>query len=332
MNIKQNIELFIKKKISKKNLKIKISNKTDLFINSVFDSLDYAEFSSYLENQGYYLDIKKNYYKIPRNKIEIFKILKILKQLKNYKKRQNKKKDMAEQLVKKIQSLFKLKKKQNIIIHSNFSNLLKLGVNPKRFLNVLFEYCPEITIFAPAGFFREKKFKLNFFKNVIPSNEFGILTKEILKNLKNNIFRNNNPFDNLVGYNKKGKYFKNKNILAYGKNSPYRKLLKLDTAIMLLDVTFFYNSMFHMVELDARVPYRKLLKFKSNKKIFQLYARKKESLFLDYAKFQKNKKILRLIKKVNFYKIKIMLINYKSLYNESLKILKTNPNFLIKKS
>ena len=120
--------------------------------------------------------------------------------------------------------------------------------------------------------------------------------------------------------------------MAYGKNSPYRKLLKLDTAIMLLDVTFFYNSMFHMVELDARVPYRKLLKFKFNKKIFQLYARKKESLFLDYAKFQKNKKILRLIKKVNFYKIKIMLINYKSLYNESLKILKTNPNFLIKKS
>ena len=58
----------------------------DLFINSIFDSLDFAEFSSILTSEGYMLDLKKNDYKIP-DQGEIFKILKLKKDNKNKKVR-----------------------------------------------------------------------------------------------------------------------------------------------------------------------------------------------------------------------------------------------------
>ena len=144
--------------------------------------------------------------------------------------------------------------------------MINLGIKPEDFINGIFNFFPSITIFSPSGFFRERKIKLSSLKKIKPNNEFGLLSKELLKRFKPKIFRNNNPFDNLIGYNRKKKYFDNKNYLAYGKDS-YRKLLNQNTSIMLLDVTFFYNSMFHMVELDANVPYRnfkKLLIIKKN--------------------------------------------------------------------
>ena len=89
--------------------------------------------------------------------------------------------------------------------------------------------------------------------------------------------------------------------------------------------------MFHMVELDANVPYRKKLKFKFGKKQFELFARKKNNLYIDYSKFEKVKKIKRLIKKISFNQLQIKFIDYKSLYKESFQILKSNPNFLFKR-
>ena len=65
------IDIFVKKKIKDKKIKIKISNKTDLFINSIFDSLDFAEFNNFIENEGYYLDLKKNKFRIPRSKSDL---------------------------------------------------------------------------------------------------------------------------------------------------------------------------------------------------------------------------------------------------------------------
>ena len=79
MNIKQTVNKFIDKKAKEKKIKIKLSSNMDLFINSIFDSLDFAEFSSILTSEGYILDLKKNDYKIPRSKGEIFKILKLKK-------------------------------------------------------------------------------------------------------------------------------------------------------------------------------------------------------------------------------------------------------------
>ena len=80
--------------------------------------------------------------------------------------------------------------------------------------------------------------------------------------------------------------------------------------------------MFHMVELDANVPHRNFKKFTYNKKEFQLFARNKEKLYLDYSKFEKIKEIKKITKVINFKKIKIRIINYKSLYKTSLKLLK----------
>ncbi len=322
------IDIFVKKKIKDKKIKIKISNKTDLFINSIFDSLDFAEFNNFIENEGYYLDLKKNKFRIPRSKSEIVKIIRDRRKIKSDDKiKENR--DFKSNFFKILKKRLKLNSTRNLIIHSNFTNMINLGIKPEDFISGIFNFFPSITIFSPSGFFRERKIKLNSLKKIKPNNEFGLLSKELLKRFKPKIFRNNNPFDNLIGYNRKKKYFDNKNYLAYGKDSPYRKLLNQNTSIMLLDVTFFYNSMFHMAELDANVPYRNFKKFTFNKKEFQLFARNREKLYLDYSKFEKIKEIKKITKVINFKKIKIRIINYKSLYKTSLKLLKKNPNFLL---
>ena len=90
MDIKNFIISFIDKKIVEKRIRINLSAKSDLFINSIFDSLDFADFSSLLDKKGYKLNIKKNNYRIPRSKSEIFKVLesKVKKEI-NYKKNKN---------------------------------------------------------------------------------------------------------------------------------------------------------------------------------------------------------------------------------------------------
>ena len=330
MNIKNEIDNYIKKKAFKKKIKFKLSPKTDLFINSVFDSLDFAEFSSFVNNKGFEFDLKKNQFKIPRSKSEILKILKPIVFKKENTRKIEKKSNSIEVLFKKIKACFNIKKRQNIIIHSNFSRLLDLKITPQSFINYFFKNFPNTTIYAPSGFFREKKTKLMSARKIQPSNEFGLLSKELLKiGKKKKKFRNNNPFDNLIGFNLKGKYINDKNTLAYGSNSPYRHLLDKNTSVMLIDVTFFYNSMFHMVELDTKVPYRKKIDFKFNKKIFTLFARKKKNLFLDYSKFEKEKEIKKIIKKINFQNIEIKFIDYNELYKKSFDILTNKPNFLL---
>ena len=331
MNIKNKINLFIKKKIKEKKIKKKIIANSDLFENSIFDSLDYTQLVSLIESVGYQFNIKKNDYRIPRNINEINKILS--KKKVNIKKQRSKiKKDNSDILIHNFKKKFRIKGNENLVIHSNFSNLIKSNISPKIFLEKLYKNFPNITIYTPAGFFRNKSVPGNSKIKMKPTNEFGLLTNELLKLKTRSTFRNKNPFDNLIGFNKKEKYFENDDYsLAYGNKSPYRKLLKKKTLIILLDVTFFYLSMFHMVELDAKVPYRKIKKFNFNGKIYNLFARDPKGIFLDYNKFSHQKKIKKLLKIINLDKSKIICADYKSIYFESLNILKKKPNFLLSK-
>jgi aminoglycoside N3'-acetyltransferase len=319
------IDSFIKKKLRDKGIKLKIKDNLDLFFYEVFDSLDFAEFNNFMENLGFKLDISKNDYRIPRTKTEL---LKVFNKKNESKKSSNlsSKNIFFETLKIKLKKKLRKKRIQNLIIHSNFTQLLNLDISAKEFLNFLFENFPNLTIFAPGGYSHEEK--ISSTKKKIPNNEFGILSKELLTLGKT--FRNTNPFDNLIGFNKKQKYFTSNNTIAYGNNSPYRKLLKSNTYIMLLDVNFYYNSMFHMAEFDAKVPYRKFINFKKNKKTYTLFARNKISLKLDYAKFGRIKEIKNISSIFSIRNIRIILSEYKSLYDYSLKILKNNPYFLNK--
>lgn len=331
MSIKKKINIFIQKKIKSKKIKVSISNSTDLFINQVFDSLDYADLTSALDALGYELDIQKNDYKIPRNKNEIFKIVKSKSKIKIREKIQLTKNNITEEFVNNIKTSFNIKKNQNVIIHSNFSNLNKIGVTPAKFIEEMLKKNPGLKIFVPAGFFRIKKKKYDFKDGNSPTNEFGLLTNTILNEYKSKIIRNKNPFDNLICLSKIKNFKSFNNSLAYGPESPYRNLLNKNTYIILIDVTFFYLSMLHMTELDAKVPYRTLIDFKFKNKIFKLYARKDKKKYLDYNKFFRENNVKKLCKILNFNKSKIIYANYTQVYNECLKILKKNPHFLCKK-
>ena len=94
--------------------------------------------------------------------------------------------------------------------------------------------------------------------------------------------------------------------MAYGKDSPYRNLLKETSSIMLIDVTF-YNSMFHMVELDANVPYRKKLNSNLEKNNLNYLLEKKITYTL-ITQNLKSKKIKRLIKKSLLINCKLNLL------------------------
>lgn len=331
MSIEKKINLFITKKIKSKKLKIKISNSTDLFINQVFDSLDYTDLTSYLDTLGFELDIQRNDYKIPRNKNEIFKIIKSKNKINLKKKIQLTKKNITEEFVNNIKTDFNIKKNQNVVIHSNFSNLNKIGITPIKFVKEMLKKNPGLNIFVPAGFFRINKKKYDFKSGNTPTNEFGLLTNAILNQYKSKIIRNKNPFDNLICLSKIKKFREFNNSLAYGPESPYRNLLNENTCIILIDVTFFYLSMLHMVELDAKVPYRKFINFKFKNKTFKLYARKNKNMYLDYNKFFKKYNVKKLCKILTFNNSKIIYAKYTQVYNECLKILNKNPYFLYKK-
>ena len=58
---------------------------------------------------------------------------------------------------------------------------------------------------------------------------------------------------------------------------------------------------------------------------------KKNNLFIDYSRFEKVKKIKKLIKQISFNKVQVKFIDYKALYKNSLEVLKSNSNFLFKK-
>ena len=126
MNINQIIDIFIKQKVKEKRLKIKITGKTDLFIQSIFDSLDFAEFRSYLEKKSIELDLKKNKYKIPRSKFEILKVIKFTqnrsnKNIKRYQKLDN---DINVNFLTKIKSkLFDLKNTPEASVERKTLNL-----------------------------------------------------------------------------------------------------------------------------------------------------------------------------------------------------------------
>lgn len=320
--LKIEINNFILKKKKEKKLKLNITNKLDLFLNEIFDSLDFSELNNILEKKGYVLDISMNDFRIPRTINEIIKVFVKKKLSKNSLKLSNKNKFLS-----KFKAKFKNKKISNLIIHSNFVNLLKLNIKPQELIDFILEIYPNITIYAPGGFYdNKKKFKNNI---NIPNNEFGIFSKRILEQGK--IFRNDNPFDNLIGFNKIKKYFKNKNIVAYGIDSPYRKLLNMNTYVMLIDVDFYYNSMFHMSELDARVPYRSFKQFLVNKKKYVLYARKKADQYIDYSRFGNLKNIKNISLSFSIQNTKIIIVKYKKLFDYSLDKLKKDPNFLIKK-
>ena len=78
------------------------------------------------------------------------------------------------------------------MIHSNFSNLIKSNISPKIFLEKLYKNFPNITIYTPAGFFRNKSVPGNSKIKMKPTNEFGLLTNELLKLKTNQLLENKN--------------------------------------------------------------------------------------------------------------------------------------------
>ena len=139
--------------------------------------------------------------------------------------------------------------------------------------------------------------------------ESGSLSNYILK--KKNSIRSLHPLTSVVAIGKNAKYIcLNNNNNSYGKNTPYDKLLSLNTKFISIGIKCNLNcSQVHHVEYINKVPYRFLKKIVKNvkiagkikKKYFYIYVLKKKYvnikrnrnklIFSNFKKFSKIQKI-----------------------------------------
>ena len=326
IKIKEVIFKYLKKKFSSINIKkiSQLKNNFNLLIHEIYDSLNYMDIALALEQKKINLDLSLNENKFPQSLNDFYKIARSEEQDSIHVH------TVKKINLKKILNSLKIKKKDNILVHSSFMNLAKYNINEKNFFYELKNIVGNKgTIFAP-GFNFIKYFSNKFTRSKTPPhNEFGILPKFIFR-LKNTI-RSGNPFDSLIGIGKNANICSTNNFCAYDDKSPWTKLSKINTKIILIDVDFFYCSYLHRIEYKIKVPYRKLKVFKRKYGKFALYARKVKKLHLHYNKILSEEKLKKRINHFNDNNINFYSVSCIALDKYISKAINKNKNYFIKK-
>lgn len=176
------------------------------------------------------------------------------------------------------------------------------------------------TITFPTHTFREIK-KKNFFCKDTQS-ETGTLTEYLRKKKKS--IRQMHPFSSVTSLGKCASYIcKNNSLNAYGPDSPWEKMIKLNTKFISLGLhPRFTSSNVHHVEFLANVPYRYNKEFIKKIKINNKVHKKGYYLFVMYQNVKnmikdQNKKIfINFLKKNKILKTKLGRSN---IYSYSMK-------------
>lgn len=324
--IKNIIFNLLKKKLSLFNIKKihQFDNDFDLLNNEIYDSLDYMNIAVNLEKKKMGLDLSLNQNRFPKSLNDFYKIT---KQNDKYLRNLNKSKKIN---LGKIFKYLKIKKNNNVLVHSSFMKLANYKINEEFFLKELQNTIGKKgTIFVVGVNFKEYFSNKFDKKKTVPHNEFGILSKLIF--YLNKSIRSSNPFDSLIGIGKYSNICRKNNFCSYDDESPWANLVKLKTKILLADVDFFYCSYLHRIEYEMKVPYRTIKSFKRKYGEYALYARKRKKLFLHYNKILLDEKLKRDINfynfnDINFYSTSCFVLNK----NVSRLVLKNKNYFMMK--
>ena len=324
--IKTTIFKYLKRKLSLFGIKKvdQFSNNFDLLNNEIYDSLNYMDIATSLEQKNINLNLALNKNIFPKSLNDFYKIANL--ETKNTGDlNKNKKINL-----KKILKTLCIKKNDNILIHSSFAKLINYNIDEKFFFQTIRNTIGKKgTIFVVGTNFK-KYFADKFNKTkTLPHNEFGILSKFIFKNKKS--IRSGNPFDSLIGLGNQAKICKKNNFCGFDNESPWSKLIDIKAKIILVDIDFFYCSYLHRIEYKMNVPYRKIKNFNKKYGKYALHARKKRNLFLHYNKILKEKKLNRSINSFNFDDINFYSISCKALDKYVSQLILQNKNYFLKK-
>lgn len=186
--------------------------------------------------------------------------------------------------------------------------------------------------------FETLRFNKNFNYNEKKTSA-GKLAEIFLKN--KSVLRSTHPVFSISSIGSKKKFICNNNSQHnYGKNSPYERLLQINSVILNLGGNIIYNPFLHCAEHACGVPYFYNKIFKKN---FYKNGKKIKKKFVCFMKYQNldfeydHKKIERVLKTKKILKeVKLGLgyltaCNAKSFYNTLIQILQKDIHGLLKR-
>ena len=232
-----------------------------------------------------------------------------------------------------------LKKNEHVVIHSDLSTF---GIMDKKIYKVVLDVLIKLigkngTIIMPSYDFNNKKNYIYNYKKVNKNN--GRLVNLFSK--KSNIKKSKSLIHSHLGLGKKS-YILNKSKInkSFGKNTDFEFFIKEKFKLLLLGCKPSIGAtIFHHFEYEAKVPYRKEITISKNyminkniKKIYYQYFERitKNKFELDKA-FEKILDMAKSSKKVKNKFGDSYTINLREMRNITVKILKKNINFLIRK-
>ncbi|MDA7713986.1 AAC(3) family N-acetyltransferase [Candidatus Pelagibacter sp.] len=153
-----------------------------------------------------------------------------------------------------------LNRGDTVLVHSNIGSLGLVGNNLKDTINAYYKVLKKIlgakgTICVPAFYFDFNKKRIFDLKNSPITNEMGIFSKFILN--QKTAKRSLNPLTSIAAVGSKAKEICNyRTASAYGEDSPFDIMTKLNAKMIFLGVDLRYMTYVHYVEQRVGVPQR----------------------------------------------------------------------------
>ncbi len=245
-----------------------------------------------------------------------------------------------------INSLKKLglKKGDTVLVHSDISKLGIKKLSIKNSMELIYNTIVSIigksgTLCVPAFYFEFNKKKFFDPKKTSVTPEIGLFSRYIVSLKKSK--RSINPIASIAAVGKNAKKIcNNKTASAYGEDSPFDILTKLNAKMLFLGADLRYMTYVHYVEQRVGVPHRYFKLF--NGKVI-LNKKKIDLPIIGFVRYLKNDIIndiegnnikfsnKNLMKKIKFKKIFLYLLETKKTYNFLKEKLQKDCFYLLKK-
>jgi len=226
-----------------------------LIERGIIDSLDLLNIAVALRDKKISLDLSTAEGEIDTSISGLFSMLRFDESSENQKN--------TNDGIKHILNDLGIQRGDNLLVHSSFATLSSFVGTPKEAVDDILDVIGDQgTLLVPASnseTFKQGRFDL---ENTPVQNDFGAICEQV-RNISDSV-RSINPFDSLCGVGPLaekicGGYYEQ----CYGEESPWKKVLNFNFKLVMLGVDFYYASIVHAAEVDAKVPYRKWINFKN---------------------------------------------------------------------
>jgi|TARA_B100000315_G_scaffold1158_1_gene1061 aminoglycoside 3-N-acetyltransferase len=227
-----------------------------LLEKGLIDSLDLLNLAIALRKQNIYLDLSVSEGEIDTSISGLFSMLRLAED--------SLQKKVEPDGIKHVLKDLGVQRGDNLLLHSSFNTISSLVDTPKEAVDDIFDIIgARGTLLVPAVNFDAFKQGLFDSENTAVHSNLGAIN-ECVRNISGAV-RSINPFDSMCGVGPLaeeicGGY----NEQCYGEESPWKKALNHNFKLLMIGVDFYYASIVHAVEVDAKVPYRKWMDFRNN--------------------------------------------------------------------